>query len=296
MTGNIDDSLATFDDVPAIFTDTPARGSASELTPNQGEDNAPLVALARRTRNLYNQVNGRVDQGVKTTDSPTFDTVNCGGLSVGLVAEAAMMVADAGDFTNAGSGTVNSDVITATVSLNAPTVNATTVNSGLLAITGNTGRTKRINEGVFGSKHKNLIALAESRTLEDLSFAGGELDVVNLLTFSQNSEFNINYPGKYRVTFSAKIQTTPAIVNSCWYDLRLKKVNGATETYLYGVNDFPVGNGSYVVGHASLSIDHLIGFEIVVPLIQFDKLTIPFASNYLTYLRDASFNIKMLGN
>jgi hypothetical protein len=122
MTGNIDDSAATFDNVPALFTDTPARGSSTESNPNEGEMNAPLLALANRTKNLYDQVNGRLDQGVKTTDSPTFTAIEAGVVNTPEINTGTVHAEHIDATVGNDDGSVTSGTITATIKVNTPAI------------------------------------------------------------------------------------------------------------------------------------------------------------------------------
>lgn len=181
----------------AVVEDTdPTTGKLNRVEPSSGIKNTGFTYNEKPPRQYLNWslyfigewltwLDANVDQELNTDSDVTFHNVEAANFYAETEVDA-----PAGDFTDSGTGTLESDLITANASVTTPEI----------IITGNEGRTKRINEIVYGKKTYGNIAVPTTITL---ATSNGTCDSLNFKSLpTDTTKFTVQYSGKYRVIFS----------------------------------------------------------------------------------------------
>jgi hypothetical protein len=207
--------------------------------------------------------NSLLNQGVKTTDSPIFAGINADAATIPII---------------------YTDTVTALTNVTTPAIVAnTSVTTPEIIITGATGKSKRINEGVYGSKVNGAVSIV-SNFINFQDYSGSVKISTNLeIPENNNTQFKIKYAGKYKVDFCLDVVTP----SSLYHVLECHLYKNSSSIFTKAVS----GDGNLNGGSYSLA------FSIIISLDIQDVLSIytPVASN-IGSLFGASFNILMVGD
>ena len=178
---------------------------------------------------------------------------------------------------------VTTPVVVATTSVTTPSVVAnTSVTSPLFAVTSNEGRTKRINEGVFGTKYLGTF----TPTASDGFFTfDSYLYSLNLDTApsDEGTQFDIKYSGIYRVTASCFVEADVL----CDALIQLY-IDGFCSPYSVQFRTVTPASGGYTKTPMS--------FDCLVPLAAGDAIKLYYYNSALAEFIHLMFNIQMIGD
>lgn len=142
-------------------------------------------------------LNENIDQELNTDSDVTFHNIFATLLTCPTIHAGNVNSSNVEATTEDNDGEMTADIITANVSITTPEI----------IITENEGRSKRINEGVFGNKYVSSNVVPTNMTI--ITF-NGVCDSLNLESSpSDNTKFKIKYPGKYKITMNgySEVQT-----------------------------------------------------------------------------------------